>query len=92
VFRAGGIPVSRINFVHELLDDPQVLANDYVVALEHDLTGPQRMVAPPWKMSASPPKAQGASPPLGRDTDAILSSIGYGERDIAAMRDRGIIR
>ena len=92
VFRAGGVPVSRINFVHELLEDPQVLENDYVVELEHDLTGLQRMVAPPWKMSNSPPKAQGASPPLGRDTDSILSSIGYGEQDIAAMRDRGVIR
>jgi formyl-CoA transferase/CoA:oxalate CoA-transferase len=92
VFRSGGVPVSRINFVHELLADPQVLENNYLVELEHDLTGPQRMVAPPWKMSDSPPKAQSASPPLGRDTDTILSSIGYSEHEIAEMRGRGIIR
>ena len=43
--QAGGVPVSRVNFVQELLDHPQVLANDYVVEIEHDLTGPQSVAA-----------------------------------------------
>ncbi len=91
-FEAGGVPVSRINFVQELIDNPQVLANDYVVDVEHDITGPQRLAAPPWKMSATPPEVQGASPPLGRDTDAILAQAGYSDAEIAAMRDSGAIR
>jgi formyl-CoA transferase len=90
-FRRGGVPVSRLNFAHELLDDPQVLANDYVVALEHDLTGPQRMAAPPWKMSSAAPEARSASPPLGRDNDAILASLGFAEPEIAALRGERVI-
>ena len=91
-FEAGGVPVSRINFVQELVEHPQVLANDYVVELDHDLTGPQRLAAPPWTMSKTPPQAQGASPPLGRDTDAILASIGYSDQEIEKLRDCGVIR
>jgi formyl-CoA transferase len=91
-FLAGGVPVSRINFVQELIDHPQVLANDYVIEVEHDLTGPERLAAPPWTMSKTPPQAQGASPPLGRDTDAILSSVGYSEDEVSALRDCGVIR
>jgi crotonobetainyl-CoA:carnitine CoA-transferase CaiB-like acyl-CoA transferase len=91
-FSRGGVPASRINFVQELLQHPQVVANDYVVELEHDLTGPQWTPAPPWKMSATPPQAQGASPPLGRDTDEILASAGYTPDEIFALRKDGVVR
>jgi crotonobetainyl-CoA:carnitine CoA-transferase CaiB-like acyl-CoA transferase len=90
-FEKGGVPVSCVNFIHELVDHPQVQANDYVVEVTHDLTGPERLAAPPWKMSLTPPQAQGASPPLGRDNDAILASLGYDAGQIEALRAQGII-
>jgi formyl-CoA transferase len=91
VFRAGGVPVSRLNFTPEMIDNPQVLANDYVIELEHDLSGPERMAAPPWQMSGTPLKPETASPPLGRDTASVLSSLGYDAATIASMRERGVI-
>jgi crotonobetainyl-CoA:carnitine CoA-transferase CaiB-like acyl-CoA transferase len=91
-FAAGGVPVARVNYAHEMLDHPQVLANEYVVQLEHELSGAYRVTAPPWKMSATPPAAQGASPPLGRDTDAVLASAGYGESEVSALREAGVVR
>ena len=91
-FTAGGVPVARVNFAHELIDHPQVVANDYVVELNHDLSGPYRVAAPPWKMSVTPPAPQGASPSLGRDTAAVLASAGYSEDDIAALRESGVVR
>src|SRR6185503_16755002 len=91
-FEAGGVPVSRINFPQQMVDHPQVLANDYVIAIDHDLSGEERLAAPPWKMTASPPRAQGASAPLGRDNDAILASAGYGAGEIASLRGKGVIR
>ena len=92
VFDAHAVPASPVWFVEELLENPQVLANDYVVDLEHDLTGPQRMAAPPWQMSDSPPAAQGASPPLGRDTRKWLTGLGYSEAEIESMAKSGAIR
>jgi crotonobetainyl-CoA:carnitine CoA-transferase CaiB-like acyl-CoA transferase len=91
-FAAGGVPVARVNYAHEMTEHPQVLANDYVVELEHELSGRYQVVAPPWKMSVTPPEAQGASPPLGRDTDAVLASAGYGEAEVAALRAAGVVR
>ena len=91
-FEQGGVPVSPVYFAQELETHPQVLANDYLVHLEHDLTGPQTMLAPPWKMSETPPAAQSAAPPLGRDTDAILGSVGYSPDEIATLRADGIVR
>jgi formyl-CoA transferase len=91
-FETGGVPVSPVYFIHELIDHPQVVANDYVVELSHDLSGPERLAAPPWKMSATPPQAQGSSPPLGRDNDVILGSVGYDTAAIEELRETGVIR
>ncbi|HEX5370822.1 MAG TPA: CoA transferase, partial [Dehalococcoidia bacterium] len=90
-FMAGGVPVARVNFVQEVVDHPQVRANDYVVELEHELTGPQYLAAPPWKMSATPPAPQGASPVLGRDTSSVLAAAGYDEQQIDALRQARVV-
>jgi|SRR5579884_284562 crotonobetainyl-CoA:carnitine CoA-transferase CaiB-like acyl-CoA transferase len=92
VFEAGGVPVGELQFAEELDQHPQIIENEYVVALEHDLSGPQTMVAPPHKMSATPPAPRSASPPLGRDSEAILAEFGYDEATIAALRAGGVIR
>ncbi len=89
---AAGVPASELYFTEELDEHPQIIENEYVVHLDHDLSGPQSMVAPPHKMSESPPTAQGASPPLGRDTDAILASAGYSEDEIVALRAADVVR
>ncbi len=86
-----GVPASPVWFVEELLTNPQVTENGYVVELDHDITGPQQMAAPPLKMSDSPPVIRGASPPLGRDTRKWLASLGYTDDKIDAMRAEGSI-
>jgi crotonobetainyl-CoA:carnitine CoA-transferase CaiB-like acyl-CoA transferase len=63
-----------------------VIANDGIVELNHNLSGPQRQVGPVLKISATPLAAQGASPSLGRDTEAVLSEAGYSAEEIAALR------
>jgi formyl-CoA transferase len=91
-FENGGVPVSPVHFVQELLDHPQIVQNELAVELDHEISGPQVMVGPAWKMSESPPAPQGAAPPLGRDTDAILGSVGYSAEEIDAMRTDGVVR
>lgn len=87
----GGVPVGPVLFMQELIDHPQVTANGYVVELEHEIAGPMRMQAPPWKMSVSPPTPQGASPTLGRHTDEVLGLAGYDASEIASLREDGAI-
>jgi CoA:oxalate CoA-transferase len=92
LFEKHGVPVSRVHFVQELDRHPQVIENEYLVQLEHELTGPQTMAAPPWKMSASPPWPDRAAPPLGRDTAAIFAGLGYSEQEVEALASEGILR
>ena len=87
----GGVPCAPVKFVQELLSDPHVRANDYVIELEHDLAGPIFMQAPPWKMSKSTLDPSTASPPLGRDNDSLLKQIGYSADEIEDLRSNGAI-
>ena len=43
------------------------------------------------KLSGTPGAIEHRAPTLGEHTDAILAEIGYGEGEIAALREQAII-
>lgn len=88
---AAGAPASQVNMPEEMIDDPQVQSLDIFVDLEHRLTGPETMIGAAYQMSATPTSAQGASPPLDGDTDAVLAEYGYSAEEIASLRQAGAI-
>ena len=92
LFDERGVPAGPFKFTQELLDDPQVIANDLQVTFEHPLAGTVHMVGPPIQMSETPLAVQGASPALSEHSDEILASLGYDVDEIAALRDAGVTR
>jgi formyl-CoA transferase len=86
-----GVPAGPLRFTEELLEDPQVLENDFVTTIEHPLMGPVRMVGPMVQMSDTPLRVQGSSPLLGEHTDDVLREIGCDDSEIDALRERGVI-
>lgn len=91
IFDREGVPAGPVNFGEDMLDDPQVQANGMIVELEHDLSGPQRQVGPIIGFAKAPLAAQGASPPLGRDSDEYVRRAGFDDAEIASLRERGIV-
>ena len=92
LFDRAGIPAGPVRFLEEMFDDPQVLANDLAVELEHSLAGSMRMVGTPITMSDTPTSARSASPVLGEHTDALLAELGYDEAAVTDLRTRGVVR
>ena len=92
IFDERGVPAGPFRFTQELIDDPQVLANDLQVDVEHPLVGTVRMVGPPLQMSETPLRVQGSSPALGQHNDEILGELGYTAEQIESMRSAGVIR
>jgi crotonobetainyl-CoA:carnitine CoA-transferase CaiB-like acyl-CoA transferase len=88
-FDAVGAPASKVNHPEEMADDPQVEAMGYMLDLEHELTGPERMVGPIVQMSKTPTGTTLASPTLGRHTEEVLREHGYSDEEIAALRAAG---
>ncbi|TAK79612.1 MAG: CoA transferase [Dehalococcoidia bacterium] len=91
ILERNGVPSGPINFVDDMLEDPQVVANEIPVAVEHELSGPQTHVGPMLRMSRTPLAVQGPSPVLGKHTDEIVGGLGYSEEERAALRARNVI-
>ena len=87
-----GVPSGPINNYAEALADPQTLARNMVVDLVHPGAGAIKALGVPVKLSDTPGAVDRAAPLLGQHTAAILTELGYSERDQRDLRDRGIIQ
>jgi crotonobetainyl-CoA:carnitine CoA-transferase CaiB-like acyl-CoA transferase len=82
-----GIPCGLIKNVAEVCTDPQVLARDMVVQLNHPTAGPISVNGVPIKLSATPGEVKEPPPLLGQHTDTVLADIlGYTADQIAELR------
>jgi formyl-CoA transferase len=91
LFREAGVPCAPVQFPEEMSDDPQVEALGIMADLDHEITGPQRVVGPIVTMSGTPTVARRASPPLGLHTTEILGESGLTSEEITALRAAGTI-
>ena len=91
-FDSAGVPAGPVKFVQELLNDPQVLANEMIIELEHKAAGKVKMIGPLIKMSDTSLNPTIASPMLGQHTDEILEGLGYSPEDISKLKTKGIIK
>ena len=91
ILDAAGVPAGPLRFTEELLDDEQVIENNYVVSVDHPLMGPVRMAGPMIQMSETPLAVQGPSPTLGQHTEEVLRELGYDDARIADLQSRGVL-
>jgi crotonobetainyl-CoA:carnitine CoA-transferase CaiB-like acyl-CoA transferase len=88
---AEGVPSGPINTYPEALADPHTLARDMVIDLVHPGAGPIKNLGVPVKLSDTPGAVDRPAPLLGEHNDAILTELGYDERERQALRAAGII-
>ncbi|MBO0856564.1 MAG: CoA transferase [Nocardia sp.] len=82
-------PWAPIRSISEVVDDPQVIANDYIGEVEHD-GGDYRLPAVPVQFdSAGPPLRR--APEHGEHTESVLSELGYDWDRITALKQSGVI-
>jgi len=81
-FQAAGIPCGPINAYPEVFADPQVLARDMLVELEHPTLGRMQSLGSPIKMSETPPVVERRAPLLGEHTGEVLREAGFSDEDI----------
>jgi crotonobetainyl-CoA:carnitine CoA-transferase CaiB-like acyl-CoA transferase len=87
----GRVPCAPVNDVRQALADPQVLARDMIVEVEHPEFGTLREVRSPVRTEGEIRQPRRA-PRLGEHTDSILRDVlGYGDATIARLRSAGVI-
>jgi len=93
IFVGRDIFATRINSPMDLKDDPQVLANKYLVEFDHSFLG--RILVPgyPVHFSETPADTCGRAPEQGEHTEKILREIaGYSDSEIKQLKDEGVVQ
>jgi alpha-methylacyl-CoA racemase len=75
----------------EALDSELVRQREMVVEMEQPEVGPVRLLGAPVKLSRTPARADRPAPAFGEHTDEVLREAGYGEGEIAAMKESGAV-
>lgn len=89
---AAKLPAAPMLSTQEVLDDPHVQAMGYLQRVPFPGAAKDvPIIETPFRMSATPGEIRHRAPLLGEHTDAVLAEAGYGEAEVAGLRDRGIV-
>lgn len=75
----------------EVLDDPQVKANNYLVDYVHPQHGPFQVAASPVQFDLESTEVRRVAPEMGQDTEQVLLEHGFTWEDIARLKDKRVV-
>jgi benzylsuccinate CoA-transferase BbsF subunit len=76
----------------DLYGDPHLSEREVWVEVQHPAIGRQTLVAPPWKLSATPARVHSAAPLLGEDNQYVFGDLlGLPAVDIARLVEEEVI-
>ncbi len=80
-----------VQTIPEVFQDPQVLANEYIVDFEHPEFGAIKRIGVPYRFSETPAEPRRAAPQFGQHSEEILLELGYSWEDIGKLRGQEVI-
>jgi crotonobetainyl-CoA:carnitine CoA-transferase CaiB-like acyl-CoA transferase len=92
IFSEADLLATRINNYLDVAEDPQIIANEYIVDVERPDGGPALpMVSMPVTFSKTPGRPRGMAPEFGQHTEEVLLESGFDWDEIASLREAGAI-
>ena len=90
-FEREDVPSAPALTRHEVIEHPQVLANEVLVEHEHPVAGRVRQTRVPARFGGTPPDAPRGAPRLGEHNAEIMTELGYSEAEIEGLRESGAL-
>jgi len=91
ILTEGGCICTPVQSPMEVSNDPQALANNYFINVDHPTWGRIKMVGFPWDFSETPASWRREAPEFGQHTEEILLEMGYTWEDIARLKEEEVI-
>lgn len=87
-----GVPISPINSIQDIFDDPQFKSRENIIEIEHPRLGTIKMPGVVPKFSETPGTVRNVGPDLGENTTEILKElVGLSEEKINELKEKSII-
>lgn len=91
-FEKGRVPAGPVYSPQQLLDDPHVNAIGLLEKVDYPgAERPAPLARTPVKLSDTPGTIRHRAPLLGEHTHEILAELGYSDKEIAALKDEGVV-
>jgi len=90
ILRGADIVSAPINTIAEAGEDADVIANNYIIEVDHPKAGKVKEVGFPWKFHKTPARA-GIAPELGEHNNEVYKGLGYSDADIEQLKKEGVI-
>jgi crotonobetainyl-CoA:carnitine CoA-transferase CaiB-like acyl-CoA transferase len=94
VFDVAQAPFSYapVNDYADVVNDQQVLDNDYIVEFDHPAAGPVKLMGYPVRFSKTPAQVAREAPEFGQHTEEVLQElVGLSWEEIAELRAEGVV-
>jgi crotonobetainyl-CoA:carnitine CoA-transferase CaiB-like acyl-CoA transferase len=89
---AGDIICTPIQTINDLENDPQVLANNYLINAHHEVIGDVKALGVPVYFSKTPGSVNCTAPEFGQHNEEILMDLGgYSWEEISALKEEEVI-
>jgi crotonobetainyl-CoA:carnitine CoA-transferase CaiB-like acyl-CoA transferase len=89
---AGDVVCTPVQTISDLVDDPQVWANEYLVEFNHGVLGSMKFMGLPIQFSKTPGAARPEAPEFGQHTEEVLIEVGgYSWEEIVALKEKEAI-
>jgi CoA:oxalate CoA-transferase len=83
---------SPVKSVGDLPDDPQIVANDLILDVEHPAFGTMKAIGMPFQLSETPGSVRRVAPEFGQHTEEVLlEELGYSWDDVARLKEEEVI-
>jgi crotonobetainyl-CoA:carnitine CoA-transferase CaiB-like acyl-CoA transferase len=90
--KAGDITCGLVQTISDLENDPQVIANNYIIEYNHPALGPIKVLGSPIQFSQTPAEIKGEAPQFGQHTEEILREVGgYTWEEITQLKEEEVV-